>query len=142
MPPLEWAAFAQALPGRLLVKRLEMPLLRGRILLPESTRRGTRSAEATVESVGAGVENMPEEFQVGDQVILSGIVGRVVRFGIREEIELLDLPASAVVAKLPPSLKDGAVSVASDPRRHWDHALDEPLLREGGFEEGDRRATR
>lgn len=137
MPPLEWADRAQALPGRLLVKRLEMPLLRGRILLPESTRRGTRSAEATVESVGQGVQG----FERGDQVILSGIVGRVIRFGIREEVELLDLPASSVVAKLPPSLKDDAVSATADPRRHWDHTLDDPLQREG-FEEGDRRATR
>jgi hypothetical protein len=137
MPPLEWADRAQALPGRLLVKRLEMPLLRGRILLPESTRRGTRSAEATVQSVGQGVQ----DFQAGDQVILSGIVGRVIRFGLREEVELLDLPATAVVAKLPPALRDDAVSATADPRRHWDHTLDEPLLQEG-FEEGDRRATR
>jgi hypothetical protein len=137
MPPLDWAALAQALPGRLLVKRLEMPLLRGRILLPESTRRGTRSAEATVQSVGQGVQ----DFQIGDQVILSGIVGRIIRFGIREEVELLDLPATAVVAKLPPALRDDAVSATADSRRHWDHTLDEPLLQEG-FVEGDRRATR
>jgi co-chaperonin GroES (HSP10) len=141
MPPLEWATFATALPGRLLVKRLEMPLLRGRILLPESTRRGTRSAEATIVSLGAGVENMPEDFQVGDQVLLSGLVGRTIKFGLREEVELLDLPATAVVAKLPSALRDDAVSATADPRRHWDHTLDEPLLREG-HEEGDRRATR
>jgi hypothetical protein len=137
LPPLEWADFAQALPGRLLVKRLEMPLLRGRILLPESTRRGTRSAEATVVSVGEFVQ----DFAVGDQVILSGIVGRIIKFGLREEVELLDLPASSVVAKLPPSLRDDAVSTSADPRRHWDHNLDEPLLREG-HEEGDRRGVR
>ncbi len=140
MPPLDWAPFAQALPGRLLVQRLEIPIARGRIILPESSRKNTRSGEAIVKSLGEGAGQIAGyDLQVGDQVLLSGLVGRPIRFGLREEIELLDIPATGILAVLPPALKDEAVTATAEPMQHWDRGLEAPVE---GWEEGDLRGTR
>lgn len=140
MPPLEWAPFAQALPGRLLVQRLEMPIARGRIILPESSRRNTRSGEAIVKSVGEGASAIVGyDLEPGCQVLLSGLTGRPIKFGLREEVELLDIPAGAVLALLPDSLKDAEVSAHTEPMQHWDRELE---VGQEGFEEGDRRGLR
>jgi hypothetical protein len=140
MPPLEWAYFSQALPGRLLVQRLEMPIARGRIILPESSRKNTRSGEAIIKSLGEGAaELVGHPLALGHQVLLSGLVGRPIKFGLREEVELLDVPASAVLAIVPAELADEAVSAESHPMQHWDRELE--MVPEG-LEEGDRRALR
>jgi co-chaperonin GroES (HSP10) len=140
MPPLDWLPLAQALPGRLLVQRLEMPIARGRIILPESSRKHTRSAEAIVKSLGEGAEEMVgNPLVVGDQVLISGLSGRPIKFGLREEVELLDIPAQAVLAILPVELKDEAVTVEAHPMQHWDRTLE---VAQDGLEEGDRRALR
>jgi hypothetical protein len=140
MPPLEWAPLAQALPGRLLVQRLEMPISRGRIILPESSRKNTRSGEAIIKSLGEGAaELVGHPLALGHQVLLSGLVGRPIKFGLREEVELLDVPASAVLAILPAELADEAVSAESHPMQHWDRGLEAPV---DGWEEGDLRGTR
>lgn len=140
MPPLEWLPFAQALPGRLLVQRLEMPIARGRIILPEGSRKNTRSGEAIIKSLGEGASELAGlTLAVGDQVLLSGLVGRPIKFGLREEVELLDVPASAVLAILPAELADEAVSAEFHPMQHWDRGLESPVE---GWEEGDVRGLR
>lgn len=77
---------------------------------------------------------------LGDQVLLSGLAGRPIRFGVRQEVELLDIPASAVLAVLPEALRDAEVSADSDPMQHWDRDRLETVP--PGFEEGDPRGLR
>lgn len=94
--PVELAAVARARPGRLLVERAEMPLTRGRIVLPVGISTTTRCAEAVVRSVGAGVNG----FAVGDAVLLTGNPGRLMSFGPRGERRLFQVAPSAVLGKL------------------------------------------
>jgi len=94
--PVELADDAHARPGRLLVERAEMPLTRGRIVLPAGISATTRCAEAVVRSVGAGVGG----FAVGDAVLLTGNPGRLMSFGPRGERRLFQVAPSAVLGKL------------------------------------------
>jgi co-chaperonin GroES (HSP10) len=139
MPPLDWSSLAQALPGRLLVERLEMPIVRGRIYLPDGVRTKTRSSEAVIVSVGEGVD---ERLSPGTQVLISPIAGRTITFGVREERKLVDISAGAVLAIIPPELADAAVEPKTNPYRHHEGSLEQPLLEEPAFGEGDRRGLR
>lgn len=66
----------EAPPGRILVHRLEMPLRRGKIIIPEGYNRSTIANEAQVISTGEGVTL----FQVGERVFLSPSVSRFFKF--------------------------------------------------------------
>lgn len=84
-------------PRHLLVERLEMPLQIGRIALPANVRKSTRSSEATVVSVGAGLEN---DYVVGEAVLLSTNVGRDIKMGLREERKLYRISPGMVLARI------------------------------------------
>lgn len=138
-PPLEWMARAQARPGKLLLERAEMPIMRGRIALPAGSRTHTRATEAVVRSVGNGVEG----YEVGDRVQLAGLGGRRIPFGYRGERELWSVAPSNVYGKYheapeaPVELGEKGFNVPT-------HILEEVGSKDAplAFDEGDRRALR
>lgn len=84
-------------PLHLLVERFELPLQIGRIHLPPKVRKSTRSCEATIVSVGAGLQG---EFTEGETVLLSTNVGRDIKMGFREERKLYRVTPSMILAKI------------------------------------------
>ena len=78
MIPSELLPLAYAPPHRLLVKRLEMPVRRGRILIPDTFNTATRSYEAVIVSVGDGTFTFP--WVEGDVVFLAPSVSRCFEF--------------------------------------------------------------
>lgn len=92
----------QAPPGTLLARRLEMPTVQGKIILPHRYRNTTTSSEAVVVSVGAGVTGI----HVGDHVLLSNSVGRSLFLGRRGEDRIFRVSVRQVMALM---LQPGAV---------------------------------
>lgn len=84
-------------PLHLLVERIELPLQIGRIHLPANIRKSTRSCEATIVSVGAGLQ---EEYREGETVLLSTNVGRDIKMGMREERKLYRVTPSMILARI------------------------------------------
>lgn len=82
-------------PLHLLVERVELPLRIGRIHLPPKVRKSTRSCEATIVSVGAGIQ---DEYAEGETVLLSTNVGRDIKMGMREERKLYRVTPAMVLA--------------------------------------------
>lgn len=91
VPWEEWAKHAVAPPGYLLVERVEMPIERGLVLLPDGARVHVRSNEAIVRSIGRGVvwsDIDPEGFWLGQRITINGPLGDELRFGARGEVRL------------------------------------------------------
>jgi len=65
--------FLQAPPGSYLVERREMPVIRGRIIIPDGVNLHTRSSEAEISAVGPGTDG---PFALGDGVFLAGNVSK------------------------------------------------------------------
>lgn len=131
MLPLEWADQVVAPPGYMLVERVRMPEQKGLIWLPDNYRLSTRASEATIVSIGPGVDS---DFQVGDRVVLSSTVGKSIDFGTDDRtlwlvkpemtlarvlgevgsLEKRDKPDLEAVAKLDPDMEQAVEE--GDPR--------------------------
>ncbi len=97
--------FLQAPPGAHLVERLEMPVQRGRIIIPDGINLHTRSSEATV--IASGLTCL--DFWPGDTVFLAGSVSRSFWVGHRR---LWVVTPQQIPAKLLPERPD--VALAAD----------------------------
>lgn len=134
MIPLSLANTAQAQPGYLLVERVEQPVRRGRIQIPDSYRGRTRAVEAFIVSVGRGVSAFGE----GERVLLAHASGDEIRFGVRGERSLWKVPPSTVLARI--YGEDEISHEGVDPTTHLRDVVpdyDDPL-----WEEGDPRGLR
>ncbi len=81
-------------PGQAIVERLEMPLRRGKIYIPDGTLTSTRSSEAVVLAVGEGVDVVAP----GDGVLLAPSVSRSLNLGHRTVS--ICTPSHEIVAKV------------------------------------------
>lgn len=133
MIPREWAALLQPVPGKLFVRRVEQPTMRGRLYLPdgaENYRRMTRSQEAFVTAVGEGVAYEP-----GQRVLLAETVGREVHFGFRGEVRFLEISPYQILAVLREA-PEQPLTLQADPLRGVEGELVEAGLQEARFDEG------
>lgn len=136
---------AEAPPGRILVHRLEMPLRRGKIIIPEGYNRSTIANEAQVISTGEGVTL----FQVGERVFLSPSVSRFFKF--QGGIELYICSESQVLCRVKsPEEVEGAgailppTEISQDPGDQMrDFYRESPTMRDKpAVTEGDSRGKR
>ncbi len=70
----DWPSHMSPPPGKLLVERCELPITRGRIIIPDGVNLSARSNEALVVAVGPDVT----KFQVGDGVYLAESIGKFI----------------------------------------------------------------
>jgi co-chaperonin GroES (HSP10) len=141
----DWACseWAKAPPAHLLVEREEMPLQRGKIVIPPNTRTQTRAHEAVVVHVGAGVEG----FEPGERVLLTTMVlGRSVAFGIHPCRTLWLVTPSQVLCKLRGEPEEGKMltNQGEHALAHWQESpiLTEPETGGPALDEGDPRGLR
>jgi hypothetical protein len=132
--PIEWADCVQAPPGKILVERVEMPVRRGKILLPDGYTGRTRSTEAVIRSRGGQLAPFP---WVGQRVLISGSVGKSIPFGIRGERTLWLCDPSAILAIL---RDEGVEQEPENPLAHVERAGSSAL--DMRFDEGDLRGPR
>lgn len=94
MLPLEWADVVQPPPGRMFVEVVELPIVRGKIHIPDGFNTHTRSSEAVVLKGAGGYE--PE-----DHVLLYGLAAmKGLQFGPRAERTLYLIHPAQVVARI------------------------------------------
>lgn len=130
MIPLELADRIEPLPGQALVERLEMPVQRGRIILPTRTR-DVKSAEAVV--VASAIDGLP----TGTVVLLSSSVQRSISFGFPSERMLYVCRAGQILARV--ASQGDEVDVGVDDEHHlarW-RDTDYERLSARGIHEGD-----
>jgi hypothetical protein len=84
-------------PGHLLVKRLEVPVRRGRIIIPDGVKVQTRSSEAIVLSAGA---DAGDRFRSGDHVFLAGTVSRAFSVGLHDDTEVTRVTPGMIQGRL------------------------------------------
>lgn len=137
VPSSEWLGVIQARPGRLLVERVEMPIVRGGIILPDGAKVHVRSQEVIVRSVGKGVEG----YAVGDRCLIHHMVGDVIELGDRGEIKLWSVREDSFVADVLVD-EESLRLYGEDPAANLDFVLtmrqDEELV----YDEGDPRGLR
>jgi co-chaperonin GroES (HSP10) len=78
-PDESWIEHLKPRTGQALVERLEQPIRRGRIHIPEGVSASTRSREAVVVAVADNVTSV----EPGDGVLLGNSVGRILNLGHR-----------------------------------------------------------
>lgn len=144
VPWAQWADHAVAPPGYLLVQRVEMPIERGLVLLPDGARVHVRSNEAIVRSIGRGVVKRPEQievrddgegclsvldyedvvawqegFWIGQRITINGPLGDELRFGDRGEVRLWKIAPDNTQATV--NIEDASLRVdGEDPLRSAD----------------------
>lgn len=94
----DWASLVHALPGWVLVERVEMPITRGRIHLPDSVSVHVRSNEVLVRSVGD--DPAADHLRVGQRCYLGGAIGDKLRFGDRGETQLWRVPPDCLLGEI------------------------------------------
>lgn len=129
-------AVLNASPGFMLVERAEMPIHRGRIIIPDGVNVHTRSSEAEV--IAVGTQESP--YKEGDNVFLAGSVSKSFNCGpgfarrfwrcTPQQIpaRILQEPAEPIVAENNPLAGMKELRQQVDHDRAWD--------------EGDPRAVR
>jgi co-chaperonin GroES (HSP10) len=140
---IEAAEWCCAPPAHLLVEREEMPLQRGKIHIPPSTRTQTRAHEALVRHVGSGVQG----FAPGERVLLTSMVlGRSIAFGIHPCRTLWLVTPGQILCKLKAEPEEGETlrNYGSHPLESWAASpeLAEPDTGEVVLDEGDSRGLR
>lgn len=133
MIPLDWTTRVTPVPGKLFVRRLGQPAMRGLLHLPAGAhhyRAMTRSAEAFVVAVGEGVP-----FEPGQRVYLAETVGREIHFGFRGEVKFLEISPFQVLAILRGE-PDRPVTLLPDTMRGVEGDMVEAALQEPQFDEG------
>lgn len=130
MIPREWAEIAEAPPGYVLVERNEMPMYNGHIILPDTHRKRTLSATATVLTGP----------RAGKTVILTSSAGRPVTFGVPGEMKkLVRVLPSHILAVL----NDDATELKTEVGGYRSDAM--PIATDPypeAFDEGDPRGLR
>lgn len=124
--------FLEAPPGRYLVERREMPVERGRIIIPDGVNLNTRSCEAEVIS-----SSVDGPFQPGDGVFLAGSVSKSFWVGHRRLWVVLpgQIPARLLEEPSEPLRPAEGVSVGM-----MDLLVNED--RDAAVDEGDPRGRR
>jgi hypothetical protein len=133
MIPASLADKIEPCPGQLLVERLEMPVQRGRIILPNRAR-DVKSAEAVVVAPGVG---LADEFPAGTVVVLSSSVQRDIQLGFPVERVLYVCRPSQILAIVRSAGEE--VEVGVDDEHHlarW-RDTDYERLSDHGLQEGD-----
>lgn len=142
-----WAKHAVPPPGKLLVRRAEMPLAVSRVIVPDGVARHTRSSEAEVlkytSSTSGGGFLAPGQAVgaarlVGQNVFLEGTVSRKVVFGSRDEDVLWTARPDEVAAILHDVPADGVHAKPDDgmPAAMADVLVEADLASEPVFDEG------
>lgn len=137
-PSSEWVEFAHAPPGTLLVERVEMPIARGRVILPDGARMHVRSNEALIRAIG----NLVEGFDLGQRVLIAHSVGDELRFGDREEIRLWKITPDMILADVleeSPDLRVYGDDPISDPTVVGDVIASIDTEESMAHDEGDTR---
>lgn len=157
VPWSEWADHAVAPPGYLLVQRVEMPIERGLVLLPDGARVHVRSNEAIVRSIGRGVltrfrevnpgpgwqlsDYNPEGFWIGQRITINGPLGDELHFGERGEVRLWKIAPDNTQATV--NVEDDSLRVeGEDPLRSADLSEIPPPPEVPQVSEGDPRGLR
>lgn len=123
--------------GKILVERVEMPIRRGRIHLPDSARVHVRSTEVLIRSIGADVEG----FEVGERRLITHAVGDEIRFGDRGEIRLWQIDPDMTIATV--QVEDERLrSYGDDPLRDTEVLSQVDHQETRAYDEGDRRSLR
>lgn len=138
LPSAEWAERAVAPPGTLLVERVEMPIRRGRIILPDGARIHVRSNETLIRSIGTGVEG----YSLGQRVLIAHSVGDELRFGDRGEIRLWKVHPDMILADVieeTPDLRVYGDDPLTDPGVVSDIVSSIDLDESMAYDEGDSR---
>lgn len=137
IPSAEWLDSVAARPGRVLVQRVEQPIVRGGIILPDGAKVHVRSQEVIVRSVGKGIEG----YAVGDRCLIHHMVGDVIELGDRGEIKLWSVREDSFVADVLVD-EESLRLYGEDPAANLDFVLtmrqDEELV----YDEGDPRGLR
>lgn len=135
----EWARFVHAPAGWVLVERVEMPISRGRIQLPDSARFHVRSNEVIVRSIGEGASL--GWLEVGQRCYLGGAIGDELRFGDRGEVKLWRVPPESLLGEIV-----GDEAPPLEPEEPEAFLSVSPLPSQGAgdevYDEGDSRGIR
>lgn len=131
---LSWKDHVLAPPGKLLVERMEAPLARGRIIIPDGIATSRRSSEGRVHRVGPGAG---ERFPEGDQVFIAGNVSRNFPLGYREEERLYVCSPGQLSGHIVGDPGEDGLRASSSVMRGAETIPDEPV--EQRFDDGDSR---
>lgn len=136
MASADWAKYAKAPAFHLLVERVEQPVTRGSIVLPDGARTHVRSNEVLVRHVGPGVEG----YEAEDRLLISFATGQELTFGDRGEVKLLKITPSDVIARV--LVPDASVVVHGEDPASLLPEFPIPEETEYSFDEGDARGIR
>lgn len=134
--PEAWMKNAMARAGHLLVERVEQPLMKGLVVAAPGCLEHTRATEAIVRSIGLGVDG----YEVGDRVQLAGTGGRAIKFGLRSEKELWEVPPSYIFCKYHEAPPGKGVALQEQGFLLPTNLLEQAADRK--YSEGDRRGLR
>ena len=136
LPSAAWADHAKAPAYHLLVERVEQPITRGSIILPDSARVHVRSNEVLVRHVGPGVE----DYAAGDRLLISFATGHELVFGDRGEVKLLKITEEDVISRV--LVEDSSLLVHGEDPASLLPEFPMPEDVEYSFDEGDARGIR